>query len=74
MHYVLVMALCAAVITNTIQFYSYDLMLKCWREKPDERPSFKNIVTVLTTMTENQDDQVLSKSYGIYIQQNIQIK
>ena len=41
------------------QFYSYDVMLKCWREKPNERPSFKNIVSVLTTMTENQDDQVL---------------
>ncbi|XP_033627918.1 fibroblast growth factor receptor 2-like isoform X3 [Asterias rubens] len=36
----------------------YDVMLKCWREKPNERPSFKNIVSVLTTMTENQDDQI----------------
>ncbi|XP_071800225.1 angiopoietin-1 receptor-like isoform X2 [Asterias amurensis] len=36
----------------------YDLMLKCWQEKPDERPSFKKIVSVLTTMTENQDDEI----------------
>ncbi|XP_071800226.1 tyrosine-protein kinase receptor Tie-1-like [Asterias amurensis] len=36
----------------------YDLMLKCWQEKPEERPSFKKIVSVLTTMNENQDDQI----------------
>ncbi|XP_071790473.1 fibroblast growth factor receptor 2-like [Asterias amurensis] len=43
---------------NNCDIKIYDLMLKCWREKPSERPSFKNIVSVLTTMTENQDDQI----------------
>ncbi|XP_033636186.1 angiopoietin-1 receptor-like [Asterias rubens] len=36
----------------------YDLMVKCWQEEPSERPSFKNIVSVLTTLTKDQTDEI----------------
>uniref|UniRef100_A0AC35FEC9 Protein kinase domain-containing protein n=1 Tax=Panagrolaimus sp. PS1159 TaxID=55785 RepID=A0AC35FEC9_9BILA len=37
----------------------YDLMLKCWSEKPEERPSFKDLSKELKIILENE-----TQNYG----------
>ena len=33
-------------------FSRYELMLDCWKEEPDERPSFEQLISALETMME----------------------
>lgn len=32
--------------------YSYDVIMKCWEELPDKRPSFAELVVLLSTLLE----------------------
>ncbi len=34
-------------------------MLQCWQEDPNDRPSFKKLVSMLETMAESNADQVI---------------
>ncbi len=33
-------------------FSSYEILLQCWRKDPEERPLFKDLVQLLSTMLE----------------------
>ncbi|XP_071800020.1 tyrosine-protein kinase receptor Tie-1-like [Asterias amurensis] len=52
----------------------YDVMLQCWQEDPDDRPSFKKLVSVLKTMADSKEDQIymrLLPSSKQYLYENI---
>ncbi|XP_071799499.1 uncharacterized protein [Asterias amurensis] len=36
----------------------YELMLQCWQEDPNSRPSFKKLVSDLETMDDSKEDQI----------------
>ncbi|XP_071799492.1 angiopoietin-1 receptor-like [Asterias amurensis] len=36
----------------------YEVMLQCWQEDPNSRPSFKKLVTDLETMADSKEDQI----------------
>ncbi len=36
----------------------YEVMLQCWQEDPNDRPSFKKLVSMLETMAESNADQI----------------
>ena len=39
---------------NIINIYcSYDVMFNCWKEQPEKRPSFAELVPTLTTLLED---------------------
>ena len=39
------------MITMTI--HSYDVMFNCWKEQPEKRPSFAELVVTLTSLLED---------------------
>ncbi|XP_071799494.1 angiopoietin-1 receptor-like [Asterias amurensis] len=52
----------------------YDVMVKCWQEDPDDRPSFKKLVSILETMADSKEDQIymrLLPSSKQYLYENI---
>ncbi|XP_071800003.1 uncharacterized protein [Asterias amurensis] len=52
----------------------YNLMLKCWQDNPDDRPSFKKLVSVLKQMADSNADQIyirLLPSSNKYLYENI---
>ncbi|XP_071799993.1 tyrosine-protein kinase receptor Tie-1-like [Asterias amurensis] len=52
----------------------YNLMLKCWQDNPDDRPSFKKLVSVLKKMADSNADQIyirLLPSSNKYLYENI---
>ena len=36
-------------------FFRYDIMIKCWKQEPDERPPFDELVPKLYRMTEDEN-------------------
>ncbi|XP_033636801.1 tyrosine-protein kinase receptor Tie-1-like, partial [Asterias rubens] len=52
----------------------YNLMLKCWQDNPNDRPSFKKLVSVLKKMADSNADQIyirLLPSSNKYLYENI---
>ena len=39
-------------------FCSYDVMLKCWRHSPDNRPSFEELSVILRQILEEQEVRI----------------
>ena len=35
-----------------INFYRYYVMTECWQEEPEKRPTFSEVVTVISTILE----------------------
>ena len=42
--------ICVQSNPHIFLFLSYDMMMSCWRENPDNRPSFAELVETLTAV------------------------
>ena len=58
------------MIKDTIVFYRYSIMLKCWNSNPDERPPFSDLIVSISGFAEMTDGYLDMSNYNPFANEN----